>query len=161
MHLYVDIGDASSSLWGSTSSFFFFKRLYMIHFFFQEIVFHSFFFQEIVAIWFIFFFQEIVFDSFFFSRDCIWFIFFSRDCIWFFFFSRDCIWFFFFFKRLYLIHFWTLYISLCVCIFSAFRFVSLWFSYFINSCEFISVCRGCFTLSPYQLGTYSYKMLHE
>ena len=24
MHLYVDIGDASSSLWGSTSSFFFF-----------------------------------------------------------------------------------------------------------------------------------------
>ena len=31
MHLYVDIGDASSSLWGSTSSFFFL----FIYFFFE------------------------------------------------------------------------------------------------------------------------------
>ena len=27
MHLYVDIGDASSSLWGSTSSFLFIAKL--------------------------------------------------------------------------------------------------------------------------------------
>ena len=37
MHLYVDIGDASSSLWGSTSSFYLKLILfsYLFHIFFQ------------------------------------------------------------------------------------------------------------------------------
>ena len=41
MHLYVDIGDASSSLWGSTSSLFFYSNFVGTFFFFFFFFFYS------------------------------------------------------------------------------------------------------------------------